>query len=374
MNSASKYSSIIIPLFIIYLALSPTIFVESGLLRFFPTLSLMFIAFFGVLSFHIGKKARMGTIISLLCIYMCIMSLIHSTYSDGVFITFLKSTYWCWVYFISCCIFSVKTFEKCKIDNYLLIITILFYCVFLYNHFTRNTFELLEGDNSIFYSLMFLPWVSCSKSTTKKWIMLIIISICSVIALKRSGIIIIANVLGILYYWDFLYKKKNPKQWILGIIIIISGILIYHTFSSSFSNVSQRFEMIEEDGGNGRETIYENVIERYVASDIGSQLFGQGFNAVTQTDRTRALSAHNDFLEVLYDFGAIGFVFYILIHLSLIKWTIRLFRRRNQMAVPVLVSYICFIVMSMVSHLILYPTYFGFLTSFWAFAECNEYQ
>lgn len=302
------------------------------------------------------------------------MSLIHSTFSDGVFITFLKSTYWCWVYFISYCIFSVKTFEKCKIDNYLLIITILFYCVFLYNHFTRNTFELLEGDNSIFYSLMFLPWVSCSKSTTKKWIMLIIISICSVIALKRSGIIIIANVLGILYYWDFLYKKKNPKQWILGIIIIISGILIYHTFLSSFSNVSQRFEMIEEDGGNGRETIYENVIERYVASDIGSQLFGQGFNAVTQTDRTRALSAHNDFLEVLYDFGAIGFVFYILIHLSLIKWTIRLFRRRNQMAVPVLVSYICFIVMSMVSHLILYPTYFGFLTSFWAFAECNEYQ
>ena len=182
------------------------------------------------------------------------------------------------------------------------------------------------------------------------------------------------SVLVILYFRDFLYKNNNLKQWILGIVVIISCILVYQNFSSSLSDVSQRFEMIEDDGGNGREMIYKDVIERYASSDIVSQLFGKGYNSVTGTDKTRALSAHNDFLEVLYDYGAIGFVFYLLIHLSLIKWAILLFRRKSPMAFPVLVSYVCFIVMSMVSHLIIYPTYFGLLTSFWAFAECKDRQ
>ena len=97
-----------------------------------------------------------------------------------------------------------------------------------------------------------------------------------------------------------------------------------------------------------------------------------GFDTVKGKDITMALSAHNDFLEVLYDFGAIGFIFYVLIHLSLIKWTLRLFRARSELAFPVLISYVCFIVMSMVSHLILYPTYFGLLTAFWAYAECKD--
>ena len=84
------------------------------------------------------------------------------------------------------------------------------------------------------------------------------------------------------------------------------------------------------------------------------------------------MSAHNDFLEVMYDFGLVGLLFYVLIHLSLIKWTIRLFRNGSPFAFPVLISYVCFFVMSMVSHLILYPTYFGLLTAFWAYAECKD--
>lgn len=374
MNTAAKYSKIIIPLFIIYLTLAPTVFLESGLLRFFPTMTLMLTALLGVLSFRKGKKAKMGTTISLLCIYICIMSFVHSAYSEGILTTFLKSTYWCWIYFISYCIFTETRIKEQQIDNYLIIITLMFCLSFFYNHFTRNAFEILEGDNSVFYPLMFLPWIATSTSTTKRWIMLILVAICSIIALKRSGVIIISSVLVILYFRDFLYKNKNLKQWILGIAVIISCILVYQFFSSSLLDVSQRFEMIEDDGGNGREMIYEDVIERYTSSDIVSQLFGKGYNSVTGTDKTRALSAHNDFLEVLYDFGAIGFVCYLLIHLSLITWTIRLFRRRSPISFPVLVSYVCFIVMSMVSHLILYPTYFGLLVSFWAYAECRDRQ
>ena len=302
------------------------------------------------------------------------MSFVHPAYSDGVFTTFLRSTYWCWIYFITYCIFTETRIKEQQIDNYLIIITLMFCLSFFYNHFTRNAFEILEGDNSVFYPLMFLPWIATSTSTTKRWIMLILVAICSIIALKRSGVIIISSVLVILYFRDFLYKNKNLKQWILGIAVIISCILVYQFFSSSLLDVSQRFEMIEDDGGNGREMIYEDVIERYTSSDIVSQLFGKGYNSVTGTDKTRALSAHNDFLEVLYDFGAIGFVCYLLIHLSLITWTIRLFRRRSPISFPVLVSYVCFIVMSMVSHLILYPTYFGLLVSFWAYAECRDRQ
>lgn len=375
MNLVIRYSKLLIFIFVIYLMLAPTHFVESGMMRFFPTLVLMIVALCGLLSIRRGQKAKMGSIIFSFCIYIIFCSLIHSSYSDGPLTTFLKSTYWCWMYFISYTIFSYKEIKDCKYDKYVLIITILLFIVFNYNHYDRSKAELLEGDNSIFYSLMFIPWACCSKSTVKRWVMVLLITICAIVALKRSGIIIILSVLVLLYYRDFLRRNiMYPKNWIFGVVVILCGILVYYKFSTSIVDVNQRFNMIEDDGGNGREAIYKDVISRYASADISCQLFGNGFNSVAGTDKTRALSAHNDFLEILYDFGAIGLFFYILIHISLIKWSIRLFKQQSPMSFPVLISYICFFVMSMVSHLVLYPTYFGLLTSFWAFAECKDRQ
>ena len=373
MKIVNSFRKFLIVLFIIYLALAATPIVEAGLMRFFPTLCLIIIALFGFCSFACGKMARIGTLVAYFAIYIILCAIIHPSIEGNRLMTFLKSTYWCWIYFIAYTIFSYKKIDKKYVDNVIIVVTILFALSFNYSHISRIVEFDLTGDNAVFYPLMMLPWVACMSSTAKRWIMIAIISLCAITALKRSGIIILSVSVLLLYYNDFMHKKRLKAKTIIAVFFILIGVLVIsHYKADSISDISERFSMLEEDGGSGRENIYKDVINRYTSGDLTQQIFGQGFDSVRGEDRITSLSAHNDFLEVTYDFGLVGLFFYVLIHLSLIKWTIRLFRAGSSLAFPVLISYVCFFVMSMVSHLILYPTYFGLLTAFWAYAECKD--
>ena len=373
MNIVNNYSKYLIAIFIAYLALAPTSIVESGLMRFIPTLAIIVIFLFGIISFKSGKCARMGTIVALFVSWILICAAVHPSVEGSKVMTLLKSSYWCWIYFIAYTIFVNQSDNETKMDRVIMVATVLFALSFNYSHISRAVELELAGDNAVFYSLLMMPWITCISNSTKRWATVAIVALCAITALKRSGIIILFTTVAILYYCDFLYRKRLQPKTILTAIMVIAGVFAVFQFKAdSIDSISQRFELIEDDGGSGRDMIYEDVINRYQNSDLIYQIFGRGFDTVKGKDTTMALSAHNDFLEVLYDFGAIGFIFYLLIHLSLIKWTIRLLRARSQLAFPVLISYVCFIVMSMVSHLILYPTYFGLLTAFWAYAECKD--
>lgn len=375
MKIVKGFRKFLILLFIIYLAMASTPIVQAGVMRFFPTLCLLIIAFCGFCSFATGKTAQMGKIVASFSVYMVFCAVLYPSMEGSKLMTFLKSTYWCWVYFTAYTIFSYKSFEGKYFDNAILMITILLAVSFNYSHISRIVGFDLVGDNAVFYPLLMIPWISCVSNMTKRWIMAAIVALCVITALKRSGIIILSVSVLLLYYNDFMHKKRLKAKTVIAALFILIGVLvIYYSKSDSISDISQRFSMLEEDGGSGREDIYKDVINRYASANLVQQIFGQGFNSVRGDgeDSTVALSAHNDFLEVMYDFGLVGLFFYVLIHLSLIKWTIRLFRAGSPLAFSVLISYVCFFVMSMVSHLILYPTYFGLLTAFWAYAECKD--
>lgn len=373
MSLIRNYRKYLIALFVVYLSLASTPIVDAGLMRFFPTLTLLIIIFCGICSLKTGKVAQLGTIVSIFFIYIILCATFHPSIEGSNLMTLLKSSYWCCVYFIAYAIFSYRNIEYRSLDKMVMVTTILFTLSFNYSHASRLIEFDLIGDNAVFYPLLMIPWISCISNITKRWIMIVIVSLCVITALKRSGIIIMSVSVILLYYSDFLSRKRlQPKTLFTAILVVVGVLTVYQYKAESIYDISKRFEMIGSDGGNGRDMIYEDVINRYRSEDLIQQVIGKGFNSVKGKDATMALSAHNDFLEVLYDFGAIGFSFYVLIHFSLIKWTVLLFRRRSQLAFPMLISYVCFVVMSMVSHLILYPTYFGLLVSFWAFAECKD--
>ena len=373
MKLVKCFRKFLIALFIIYMAVASTPIVHAGLMRFFPTLCFLIIALFGVCSFATGKDAKMGTIVAYFSLYIVICALIHPSIEENKLMTLLKSTYWCWVYFIAYTIFSYEKFSEKRVDNIILIATVLFSLSFNYSHISRTVEFDMAGDNAVFYPLMMIPWIACISNVTKRWIMIAIVAVCAIMALKRSGIIILTISVILLYYSNFIHKKRiQPKSILTAILVLIGVFVIFQYKADTISDVRQRFEMMSEDGGNGRNEIYKDVINRYKNGDLVQQLFGRGFDSVRGKDREMSVSAHNDFLEVMYDFGLLGLLLYVLIHFSLIKWTIRLFRTRSQLAFPVFISYVCFLVMSMVSHLILYPTYFGLITAFWAYAECKD--
>ena len=374
-NIIRRYKYFIISLFVLYLSLAPTVIVSFGSMRFLPIVSLMVFSFCGVLSWNYAKKARMGFIICFFCVYIIFNSMFTPSSYENSMVTVLRSTFWGWGYIVSYAMFNSQSITYFRFERNVMIISIVFIAVFFLGHMS-NISDSAEnvGDNVIFYSLMFVPWVALMNNKMKKWLILLIISLCVLISLKRSSTIIIIATLIILYYADnFRGHNLKPSTIVGALLIIVCVFGVLHLASDKVSVVSERFEALEDDGGSGRNSIFEDVYERYERGSIVQKIFGRGFDSVRRdSSYIVPVSAHNDFLEVLYDFGAIGFIFYLLIHLSLIKWTIRLLRARSQLAFPVLISYVCFLVMSMVSHLILYPTYFGLLTAFWAYAECKD--
>ena len=107
----------------------------------------------------------------------------------------------------------------------------------------------------------------------------ILISLCAISSLKRSGIIILSCSVILLFYYDYFHSKYlRYKRSILALLVITSVIMIFNLRSDYISTISLRFETLEDDRGNGREEIYEDVIDRYQKSSMYNQIFGHGYN------------------------------------------------------------------------------------------------
>lgn len=375
LNILKKNKNIIIIFWVLYLLLAPTTVVSAGFMRFFPTLALILISIFGLISWSGSRKVRMNTIVTCFVLFIIFNALVTESAYGNIFITLIRSTYWIWLYFLSFVFFKDECPDSPKYQKSIVLISIVMISAFYISHRLHIT-EIGDenGDNTIFYSLMLIPWISLIHNIRLKWVIIVLLSLCVLLSLKRSSTIIMVCCVAIIYYSDFLHNKKLKVSTIFtGFLIVILFVGALFVVSDQTAMVIQRFESIEDDGGNGRAEIYDDVYRRYISSTPDQQIIGHGFDAVRRDSSFFIpLSAHNDFLEVLYDFGIIGLLLYVLIHFSLIKWTIRLFRTGSQLAFPALISYVCFFVMSMVSHLILYPTYFGLITAFWAYAECKD--
>ena len=84
-------------------------------------------------------------------------------------------------------------------------------------------------------------------------------------------------------------------------------------------------------------------------------------------------TAHNDFLEVFFDFGIIGFIVYLNIYINLFKKYYYMRKSNYKYSSQYLVSIISFLVMSMFSHVIMIPTYMMFICLYWGLIE-NDYK
>ena len=361
MSALKGHRTILFVLFIIYLLLSQTTIIGQGLIRFLPMVFLFFIMCIGIpCSIRNLRFSRLSFLVWFL-LYILANSLLTTSAYGSVFTTILRSTYWISIYAIAWTVFNNMSLTpddnlSSRRDRRMFYLACLFSLFFLFVHSSSIIFVEEEGlgDNKVFYSLMLLPWISMIQTKGLKWGALLLICIVVVMSVKRSAFIIMLIVLLLNFVYDFLYRTTSAGHRILiGFLLICSSYIVYVSIYDRFDNMMTRMEMIGEDGGNGRDYIYQNVWERYLSGGMTSKCFGAGFDMVRHTDNSfHPVSAHNDFLEVLYDFGAIGLIFYILIHLSLIKWVFRLLRARSQLAFPVLISYVCFVVMSLVSHLI----------------------
>ena len=359
-------------LFCYYLQLLPSASVP--MLRFIPTLAILVTMMVGVWLMIRERGWNRGAIthtIFVWTVYVAFHSFFIPNAESGTIRTLIQCSYW-GAFFLSLRIATnrrIVQMDRMLVKWFIAIffITVLGFLFSIRTSANYDTEELI-GENSVFYPLLCLPWIVMANKRRLRMIMVGLIVICAILSLKRSAVLIVALALIVFFYREFLWNRKGKFFKLIAIILFIGG--AYYLFvrsSDSFNNVVSRFENISEDRGSGREFIYQNVFRMIEESTLSEYCWGHGFNMTVICNN--GSSAHNDFLEVFFDYGIVGLVIYLWLHIGLIGRMIGLHKIRSTLFTPYLISYLMFFVISMVSHLIIYPTYFVILAAFWAYVE-----
>jgi hypothetical protein len=240
-------------------------------------------------------------------------------------------------------------------------------------HFGSIYFGVLIADeiNTVFWILLLVPFAFLINSRFLKYIILFLTFIIVLASTKRSATIAISIVVGMSLINDFFVRKKALRSIPTGIILLLILVSIFNeTISKVNINVLDRFQetnIYEES----RMDFLKDSWEKYQNKSLLFNIIGSGHRSTGYDRGSDMLSktSHNDFFEVLYNYGIIGLIFYFYFVWQITKRLILLKRIGGKYFQSYLASYIIFIVMSMVSHLVIYPTYYAFLLVFWAMTE-----
>ena len=231
--------------------------------------------------------------------------------------------------------------------------------------------------NASYVIIYLLPFILLSEKRFIRILGIIITALISVASLKRGGMISLS--VGLLFYLIVYFKVKTGKSISLkGIFFLaLAGLAIFYLITylneSMEGLVFNRFTSIEQDGGSGREDIYKEVQGMISNSSFGGLLFGHGWNGVMR-DSASKLSAHNDFLEIIYDFGVIAFVLYIIFVFKLLAHLFKLIKHNHPEAPALSASIGIFLANSMFSHIYIYAWYIIIFTFFWGFIFRDTYK
>lgn len=306
-------------------------------------------------------------------------SFISYTYVISVFIALFvpfntKSYYFYIIYPLACFYFTQVFLSKINDPRYILypcmiILGILIYQYIVSYQETALLVNYTTSNNSSYFLLYFMPIVLCLGNKYLKWILVGIISFAVFASFKRGCVVALVATFVTYYYFQYIKVKGGTRGFIslllLLALFLFTGYSILNSSNDIFSHLVSRFANIGEDGGSGRTDVYKVTWDMIISSDLPSLLFGHGWNMVIR-DSPMSLSAHNDYLECLYDFGIIGFVLFMKLIYGLIKYAHTI--RNDRFYAPFAASIALLITTSAFAHVVIYTTYFSILTMFWSIA------
>lgn len=254
--------------------------------------------------------------------------------------------------------------------KYSLFSTIILFLCYLYIYSYLNSERTEEGFASVnagYFLLLILPSVLSSRKFMVRLFEIVLVSLAIFSGMKRGGLIALFLSITLYFFVDnILISGKRLKFSTILLVVFFVGLFTFAFIKydeSTGGYFGDRLENMQEDRGSNRLDVYEETISLIERSSVTGIFFGHGYEAVKK-DSQLELSAHNDFLEVFYDYGLIICVLYLFLHILLIRLSIQLIRQKSQLAASMAMSYVIFIVLSMASHLIIY-NYFILLTFFW---------
>lgn len=282
-----------------YLSLSESIKFSNNSLIVYSVFYAISLLYF-LLKVPLNKNLRLLFPFMFFYLYIFIDNFI----SGGSFIDILKMSTWFILFVVGLnygsCKSELVSFIGLKFIYFIFIPLSLYICYLLLNNSFIN-------PDIFFVIIIFVPFIFYFPKNKIRILLLLFLALLLLLSMKRS--IIIAFILSMIGYLGF---KKNIKYFLFLFPIFI---LVY--FEGNFvSKLLERFYALTSDGGSGRDSIYSAIFQlSFDKSSFSELLFGHGKNSSLAF---LGMYAHNDFLQLLLDFGLIGVLLYIFSYLNLI--------------------------------------------------------
>lgn len=192
------------------------------------------------------------------------------------------------------------------------------------------------------------------KDSVLKTSLIFYVGIIILCTTKRTGLLCIILGIFIYYLLDILFKNK-PIKGFIKIVLLISGSIFIGICIINYFNLDilERFSQLQSDGGSGRDNIWQQVYLAFQFSSNKFRIWGHGFNAVSfnLNIQGRAILAHNDYLEYLYDYGIIGICLVACLLISILKRFFLCIKKRSNLTPVFAYVIVCFILLSSFSYL-----------------------
>lgn len=222
-----------------------------------------------------------------------------------------------------------------------------------------------KQTNMIYFLLLPVPVVLCTNSPRKRIIILLFATFLAVLSMKRSVMLAMALTWGVICVKYLFGSRKKGLAVVLSVLLVFAAAASYSIVDRvSGGSLSSRFDDDEDDVTNGRAAIYAATWDLIANSSPADLILGHGHNTVRK-DSILEVSAHNDWMEILYDYGLLCVLLYLGLWIYVVRQWIFHMRKNTIFFVPYTLSLFLFAVMSLVSQLVVYVSYFLYLVMFW---------
>lgn len=317
-------------------------YVSQGILfkgTWYTYLSGAYLLGYGLLCvFEVILMYRHSNVFGILVVFMLWVLFLWLLYPKYYFFQGKKVSTMTMIQYIIIVCSSVSTFYLFAFNRYiserlLKYFTLILACIFIHNilHYDVSTlgageYNFSSANNKSYQLAALSPFFLLFWK--RKWLMLSLMvasMIFVVFLLKRGSMLCVLSFLLTTLYFTYKEKGALEKRQIRSILIkasvlILIGIIIYVllTIYQENSAIQKRFD----HGSQAREDIYSNILNVWYSSEFYLKLLGNGPLSTLALVRKYA---HNDWLEILLDFGLIGLGLYVAVLFSIVRF----YRRNN---------------------------------------------
>lgn len=222
---------------------------------------------------------------------------------------------------------SSKGFSKYeyKIFNVLYFGLATFTLYLMYSRIAFDQRNIYQSD--AYFLLCALPLVMLVDKGMAMYIKFIPLAICLMMAGKRTGFLGLAAAVLIYYLIDCI-QKRNFNAF-FSIVIKVGAVVVLffavYSFLESKLNLTllDRMETLATDGGSGRDVLYIGVWQAIKSSDFFDLFFGHGMGGI-QVVYGRNTGAHNDFLEIMYNYGIFAVLLLVFLYYKMVVACIKM--------------------------------------------------